>query len=477
MPGLPEPTDSRWLLKTVLSRPRLTVPAAACIAIGFVCNGLIPVLVGRAIDRGIATGDARVVLGYGAAIGLTYLTNVSLTWFGRTWTQKAILTAGHDIRMAVTDRIHHPRGLAGQRRTAGELLSIASTDTNRVASAVFMTVLPVAELTAIIYASAMTMTMHVPLGIGVLIGGPITVIIALRAAAPLRRASSRRQRALADASSMATDVVKGLRILKGLGAIVTVRSRYQYASHSAYQATVGANAAQARLNAVTEIVGSLYIILIALAAALLAVHGQLTLGELVTAIGLTQFIIHPMTMFGRNLASRWAPAQASAERVTDVLAADYRLPEESTPIPQLPPGLTVVPEVPTELLTAPRERVLVVPHTADLFDGTVAENIHPDRPTARRALHVAAAADIPGGLDKQVGESGSLLSGGQRQRVALARAVAADADILVLTDPTTAVDSVTEQRIVDNIVRHRGARPTVVVTSSPAWLAAGGRHE
>ncbi len=88
----------------------------------------------------------------------------------------------------------------------------------------------------------------------------------------------------------------------------------------------------------------------------------------------------------------------------------------------------------------------------------------------------AAAADevvevLPAGLDALVGEGGRTLSGGQRQRIALARALAADAPVLVLHDPTTAVDAATEHRVADGIATLRAGRTTVLVTSSPALLA------
>ena len=88
----------------------------------------------------------------------------------------------------------------------------------------------------------------------------------------------------------------------------------------------------------------------------------------------------------------------------------------------------------------------------------------------------ACAADdvvdsLAGGLDAEVGERGRWLSGGQRQRLILARALATEAPVLVLHDPTTAVDSVTEDRIAGGVHRHRAGRTTVLVTSSPALLA------
>ena len=78
---------------------------------------------------------------------------------------------------------------------------------------------------------------------------------------------------------------------------------------------------------------------------------------------------------------------------------------------------------------------------------------------------------MPGGFDRKVGENGGPLSCGQRQRVALARAIDADADILILQDPTTAVDSVTEQTIAERVASARADKPTIVYTNAPAWQA------
>jgi putative ABC transport system ATP-binding protein len=69
-----------------------------------------------------------------------------------------------------------------------------------------------------------------------------------------------------------------------------------------------------------------------------------------------------------------------------------------------------------------------------------------------------------------------MLSGGQRQRVALARAVAFDPEVLVLQDPTTAVDSVTEQNIADRLSRQRADKITLVFSEAPAWHAVAANH-
>src|SRR5690606_6373045 len=100
---------------------------------------------------------------------------------------------------------------------------------------------------------------------------------------------------------------------------------------------------------------------------------------------------------------------------------------------------------------------------------------------ADAALHAAGADDLlrilPEGYDTRILDRGANLSGGQRQRIALARAVASDAPVLVLHDPTTAVDAVTEQHIAEALVadRRREDRATLLVTRAPALLREADR--
>mgnify|MGYP001195790302 FL=1 len=76
----------------------------------------------------------------------------------------------------------------------------------------------------------------------------------------------------------------------------------------------------------------------------------------------------------------------------------------------------------------------------------------------------------PDGLDSTVEERGRSFSGGQRQRLGLARALLADADVLVLVEPTSAVDAHTEARIAARLAAHRAGRTTVLMTASPLLL-------
>ena len=127
---------------------------------------------------------------------------------------------------------------------------------------------------------------------------------------------------------------------------------------------------------------------------------------------------------------------------------------------------------------AVRERILVSDTGAQLFTGVLREELDPAGTSTDEelmaAIHTASAEDVlvalPDGLDADVEEKGRSFSGGQRQRLTLVRALLADPAVLVLVEPTSAVDAHTEARIADRLRAHRAGRTTVVVTSSPLLL-------
>jgi len=124
-----------------------------------------------------------------------------------------------------------------------------------------------------------------------------------------------------------------------------------------------------------------------------------------------------------------------------------------------------------------RHAIVVSQSDPHLFSGPLRRELGAldlDDDALLAALHTADASDavdsIDGGLDGEVEERGRSLSGGQRQRLALARALLRDPEVLVLVEPTSAVDAHTEARIAERIPKHRNGSTTVVVTASPLML-------
>ncbi|ADI04811.1 putative ABC transporter ATPase and permease component [Streptomyces bingchenggensis BCW-1] len=138
-------------------------------------------------------------------------------------------------------------------------------------------------------------------------------------------------------------------------------------------------------------------------------------------------------------------------------------------------------------LAAARRAVLVQDKDPVLLSGTLAELLDVPRSgavTVTEALEAAQCGDVLDALAQasvdgsgaadplhaRITERGRSLSGGQRQRLALARSLVTDPEVLVLDEPTSAVDSHTEARIAQGLRQLRTGRTTVVFTSSPLLL-------
>jgi putative ABC transport system ATP-binding protein len=489
---------------------RADLVRAAALSVGHQAGeAAVPVLIGVVVDRAIAPRDAGALAGWLVVLAAVFCA-FSLSYrFSARFARRAIERSAHDVRVEVAARVLDARGGVDAGRRSGELLTLASQDANRVGMAAQAVVMASGVASALTVTAVVLVGISWMLGALVLVGLPALTWALHRVGRPLHERAGAEQAGIAAAAAGA--------------------ARYRVESRRALRSALSAARVESLYEGATVLLSGGFLALVALVAAGLAMDGTISVGELIAAVGLTQFLAGPLIRLswaGRLLIE----ARASAQRVAGLLAAEPAVVGGTAPVPSGPgslrltglaagpvrdltlqvPAGSIVGIAATEpasalaLLDALGRRtdpdagaitldgaplaeldlhealgaVTVVPHESELFEGTLADNVAAAARNGSRlepALRAAAvhevAEAIPGGLDGSVGERGRLLSGGQRQRVALARALAADPPVLVLHDPTTAVDPATEAAICAGLRALRAGRTTVLVATSAALLS------
>jgi putative ABC transport system ATP-binding protein len=525
-------TAGDGVLRRAIGEQRRDVTVASILAAGHQGGeALVPVVIGLTIDQAVSTSSAGALLRWLAMLAAAFVALSFSYRFGARAGERAAERAAHSIRIQLSARVLDSRGGAEASHLPGVLVNIATGDAKRVGAVNMALPMAVAAVTGLLVSAIALLRMSIPLGLLVLLGTPPLLLLGHLIGRPLERRSGLEQERAAHASGVAADLVAGLRVLKGIGAERAAISRYRQTSQDSLVATLRAARARAWHDGAILSLTGIFIALVALVGGNLALSGSISIGDLVAAVGLAQFLLTPLHLFA-YVNGQFAQARASAARVAEVLSTPPAvaggtdvLPEVSGRVRlsgvsygslscldlEIEPGSfvgVVMPdpaaavdllaclgrdadpaagriEVDGHTLSAilpnsVRDAVLVAAHDAVLFEGTLLENVSAAaRGSVDRAL-VAAAADqvassLPDGLGSVISERGQSLSGGQRQRVALARALAADPPVLVIHDPTTAVDTVTEARIARALKGIRQGRTTIVLTTSPALLAVTDR--
>ena len=560
----PETRSPAAFLRWVLGRQKALIALSSlCYALWFLPMTLGPWIFGRAVDEGIVGGSEQALAGWAALLLLVVVIGgvfgiVSHTLVVRSW-----LVALYGTLEMVTRKVAQMGHVLPRRSPTGEVLSVSASDSDEFGALTEILARSIAQLVSYLAVAAIVLTMSLQLGVVVLVAAPVLVVAAMPLLRPLHRRQQVERSRNSELTSLATDIVAGLRILRGIGGEDTFGRNYATQSQHARRAGVSSGIWQAAVEAVGVLFSGVFLVTLVWLGTRQVQSGELTVGELVSFLGYGLFMVGPIRTFfelaqkttralvsarkaiaifeqrppwrdpvdpqpldgSRELVDDLSGFTAHPELLTVVVSA---VPEQSSALADrlgryLPPDTDPVGEDDGEGLKgraarrarADRERrrariaardeeaatrewgvrlggvdlsaarlvdvrrqVLVSDTGSSLFAGTLQEAIDPHgtltREQAEHALRVANAEDVydalPEGWQGQLDERGRGLSGGQRQRVVLARALAVDAPVLVLVEPTSAVDAHTEARIAERVSELRRGRTTVVCTVSPLWL-------
>ena len=485
-------------------------------------QAVMPAVIGRAIDQGVAAKDSGALVGFAALLLGIGLVQAASGIIRHRFAVTNWLTAAYRTVQLVGRQAVHLGATLPRKVSTGEVVAIGSSDISHLGQVMDVTARFAGAIVSFLLVSVILLRTSVTLGLIVLVGVPLLMLAVGPLLAPLQRRSQRQRELMGDLSNTANDIVAGLRVLRGIGGEQVFHDRYRRESQRTRRAGVEVAKLQSVLDALQVFLPGIFVVVVVWVGARYAVSGRITPGELVAFYGYAAFLMIPLRT-ATEFANKLIRARVSATRVCRVLALtpDARDPEvpadpppAGVPLRDARSGLVVRPGTLTAIVSddpdesalladrlggftpevddsvtlgdvplgaLPREelrrRVVVSDTGAVLFSGRLGDRLDPTGGAdLERALWTASADDVlealPEGLDTVVTERGRSFSGGQRQRLVLARALAADPEVLVLVEPTSAVDAHTEARIAARLRAHRSGRTTVVTTTSPLMLDA-----
>ncbi|WP_432520712.1 ABC transporter transmembrane domain-containing protein [Kineococcus sp. SYSU DK006] len=450
------------------------------------CEALVPVAIGLAVDRAVSTGDVRAIAVSVVGVLVLFALLTSAGTYAFLVVDRAEFEEAHSLRTAVARAVLRDPAVLRERQV-GDALSVATSDTRHAAEALGLVSFLASGCFGMVVAAVVLLRIDVALGLGLLVAVPV-LVLGLQALAPRLEARVHdRQRSAGLAAAVAADLLAGLRPLRGFGGVPEAVRRYHLASALSRRAAVGAAGATSVVVGVSTLATGAVLVATAGVAGAFVARGRLDVGEFVTVVGMASFLADPV----RNVSAcvqQLAVSRASARRIVTLLAPPARPRAEARPHPGQPQpvpgevlGVVTTDTATADALTQAFEGAggaggtLVEPAETHLLGDTLADAlasgpVPPGRGVALADALEAAAA--PTELGTALADGGGNFSGGQRQRIGLARALAADRELLVLRDPTTALDAVTEDRVAAGVRRLRaGHGTTVLITSSPLLLS------
>jgi len=403
--------------------------------------------------------------------------------------------------------------------STGEVVSVNNNDVERMARGFDNIPRLVGSALSFVFVAILLIRSAPTIGLFVVIAVPIMTFAIAPIIKPLQARESEQRQKLSNASNLAADTVAGLRVLRGIGGEEAFIARFKNASQEVRAAAVRTARTRSLLEALQIVLPGVLILVVIYFGGHLVATGKMQVGQLLSFYGYSAFLVLPLRVM-TEAAQRMTSAVVSTRRVITLLSVEtvntWGTNESPEPRAILRDGKSGIEIRAGELLVIVSDSPLVADDLCDrlggyvdadqvylgnlplttftrsavrrtiyaqekepaILSGTIASIFsvsHSGRISIEEAMDAASAQDILDslegeGMEAEVVERGRTLSGGQRQRLAVARTLYVDAPIVILDDPSSAVDAHTEARIATRMSTLRKGSTTVIFSNSPLIL-------
>lgn len=427
---------------------------------------------------------------------------------------------GIDIRVRhketlVGHMISH-REVSGTGLSAGDIIEVAEDDIGAIADGFSAIEFTVVGIGTYIAAGVYLLTQSWRVGVSILIAVPVLCLLLPRVLSKLRSYLSDYRKTAGTVTSMAEDAATGHRVLSGIQGRSAFLKSYRKTSLEMKRKGLDVANIRALIDGLRELIPALVLLAVLGMALLQWQAGWMDAGQLVSFYGLATYLLQPVTSVISAL-QRLVPAAVGLEREQNVLSSGREPRSGTDAIPavrevsdpqtglRISAGYSVVfADTLSEMRniaerlagadsrgedrvngipyntyseTAIRRTAILADTDAMLVSGTLSQILGGSRYSEEDKIHALREASLgeladrsENRLDQYIADGGRNLSGGQRQRLVLARSLIPDPQVLVLVEPTSALDTVTEDDVIKHLYQGRRGAVTVAVTRSPAHM-------
>lgn len=305
----------RWLLRRA-AVPVTLATLAACTS--NIIQAIVPAFLGQALDAGIENGLNGRVWGIGALLLVLFVVyavgDTMMSYFGvTTWMRTAF-----DVDRLVGRQISATGKDLSRQVSTGEVATIIASDADYLGKLIEHLPALLGAAASFLVVAVLMLRTSVSLGLIVILGMPLVAAIVTLVIRPLQKRQAVQREAHSAVTTVTTDTVAGLRILRGIGGEDVFARRYRDASQELRRRGVEVASSQATLMTLQVLLPGLFAAIVVWVAARMAVAGSLTPGGLITFYGYTAYLSWPLWVFTSSVQD-YTRAVVGARRLSRLL--------------------------------------------------------------------------------------------------------------------------------------------------------------